>query len=250
KVLVSRIHSLTTGIEIRLVRFGAYRRPTMAPIIRSSPALAFLVLQFSLIFFSSTLPYSSGSEDTYTITGRVKIPPSNVIGHLSKLSNVKVILNGGQCVTFLRPDGYFTLYPLFNILSQSACWDSFGRSICNGLLLFSGKFLVLCVRVDVSARHHGKVHATLTETRRSLTELVLEPLREEQYYEIREPFSILSIVKSPMGLMVGFMVVVVFLMPKLMENIDPEEMKQAQEEMRRQGVPSLSSLLPSAGASR
>ncbi|KAF2589121.1 hypothetical protein F2Q70_00041331 [Brassica cretica] len=53
-----------------------------------------------------------------------------------------------------------------------------------------------------------------------------------------------------MGLMVGFMVVVVFLMPKLMENIDPEEMKQAQEEMRRQGVPSLSSLLPSAGASR
>ena len=37
--------------------------------------------------------------------------------------------------------------------------------------------------------------------------------------QIREPFSILSIVKSPMGLMVGFMVVVVFLMPKLMENI-------------------------------
>lgn len=29
----------------------------------------------------------------------------------------------------------------------------------------------------------------------------------------------MSIVKSPMGLMVGFMVVVVFLMPKLMENI-------------------------------
>jgi len=108
------------------------------------------------------------------------------------------------------------------------------------------------VRVDVSARHRGKVQATLTETRRSLTELVLEPLRAEQYYEVntsyciffyfvcvsfsymrlppvfwsimyylqmREPFSVMSIVKSPMGLMVGFMVVVVFLMPKLMENI-------------------------------
>lgn len=36
---------------------------------------------------------------------------------------------------------------------------------------------------------------------------------------MREPFSVMSIVKSPMGLMVGFMVVVVFLMPKLMENI-------------------------------
>ncbi|CAF2113879.1 unnamed protein product [Brassica napus] len=214
----------------------------MAPIIRSSPALAFLVLQISLIFFSSTLPYSSGSEDTYAITGRVKIPPSNVIGHLSKLSNVKVILNGGQSVTFLRPDGYFTFHkvPAGTHLVEVSAMGYF----------FSPASFLFSVRVDVSARHHGKVHATLTETRRSLTELVLEPLREEQYYEIREPFSIFSIVKSPMGLMVGFMVVVVFLMPKLMENIDPEEMKQAQEEMRRQGVPSLSSLLPSAGASR
>lgn len=29
----------------------------------------------------------------------------------------------------------------------------------------------------------------------------------------------MSVVKSPMGLMVGFMLVVVFLMPKLMENM-------------------------------
>ena len=29
----------------------------------------------------------------------------------------------------------------------------------------------------------------------------------------------MSVVKSPMGLMVGFMLIVVFLMPKLMENI-------------------------------
>ena len=28
-----------------------------------------------------------------------------------RMSNVKVILNGGQNVTFLRPDGYFSLYP-------------------------------------------------------------------------------------------------------------------------------------------
>jgi hypothetical protein len=34
-----------------------------------------------------------------------------VIGHAAKFSNIKVILNGGQHVTFLRPDGYFTLYP-------------------------------------------------------------------------------------------------------------------------------------------
>ncbi|CAL9234006.1 unnamed protein product [Arabidopsis halleri] len=209
---------------------------TTTPIIRSSPILAFIFLQICFIFFTSTLPCSSGSEDSYTITGRVKIPPSNVIGHIAKFSNVKVILNGGQKITFLRPDGYFTFHKVpagTHLIEVSAMGYFFSP-----------------VRIDVSARHRGKVQATLTETRRSLTELVLEPLREEQYYEIREPFNILSIVKSPMGLMVGFMVVVVFLMPKLMENIDPEEMKQAQEEMRRQGVPSLTSLLPGAGASR
>ncbi|KAK3020357.1 hypothetical protein RJ639_047810 [Escallonia herrerae] len=105
------------------------------------------------------------------------------------------------------------------------------------------------VRVDVSARNPGKVQAALTENRRGLNELVLEPLRDEQYYEIREPFNIMSLVKSPMGLMVGFMVIVMFLMPKLVENMDPEEMRRAQEEMRSQGVPSLANLIPGAGRS-
>jgi len=40
------------------------------------------------------------------------------------------------------------------------------------------------VRVDISARNPGKVQAALTENRRALHELVLEPLREEQYYEV------------------------------------------------------------------
>ncbi|CAD6338907.1 unnamed protein product [Miscanthus lutarioriparius] len=75
------------------------------------------------------------------------------------------------------------------------------------------------VRVDISARNPGYIQAALTETRRVLNELVLEPLKEEQYYEVREPFSVMSLLKSPMGLMVGFMVLMVFVMPKLMENI-------------------------------
>ncbi|XP_010525943.1 PREDICTED: ER membrane protein complex subunit 7 homolog [Tarenaya hassleriana] len=209
----------------------------MAPIIRSTPLLTLFVSKlcfFFFIFCASSLPTSLGSEDTYTITGRVKISQSIEIGVAAQFSNVKVILNGGQNVTFLRPDGYFSFHNVpagTHLIEVSALGYFFSP-----------------VRVDVSARHRGKVQATLTETRRSLTELVLEPLREEQYYEMREPFSVMSVVKSPMGLMVGFMVVVVFLMPKLMENIDPEEMKRAQEEMRSQGVPTLSSLLPGAAA--
>jgi hypothetical protein len=38
-------------------------------------------------------------------------------------------------------------------------------------------------------------------------------------FKIREPFSIMSLLKSPMGLMVGFMVIMMFVMPKMMDNI-------------------------------
>ncbi|XP_052175365.1 ER membrane protein complex subunit 7 homolog [Diospyros lotus] len=195
--------------------------------------LSFLFFCFSLI--SSALAITPGTGDGYTISGRVKIPSvtEKGFGVLGKLSNVKVILNGGQKVTFIRPDGYFSFHNVpagTHLIEMTAIGYFFSP-----------------VRVDVSARNPGKVQAALTENRRALTELVLEPMREEQYYEIREPFSIMSVVKSPMGLMIGFMLIVMFVMPKLVENMDPEEMRRAQEEMRNQGVPSLASLLPGAG---
>ncbi|MCO5602218.1 hypothetical protein L7F22_056346 [Adiantum nelumboides] len=136
-----------------------------------------------------------------------------------KSSNVKISLNFGQKVAFIRPDGYFAFTGIpagTHLLEVVAPGYSFSP-----------------VRVDVSARLNGQLQATLTETRRILSEpLVLEPLREETYFEKREPFSLMGLLKSPMGLMVGFMAVAAILLPKLMENIDPEEMKKMQEEMR------------------
>ncbi|CAI9775499.1 unnamed protein product [Fraxinus pennsylvanica] len=189
-----------------------------------------IFLSLILFILPSALAISSENVEGYSINGRVKFPGSVIgPGLPPKISDVKVILNGGQRVTFLRPDGYFSFHnvPAGTHLIEVAAIGYF----------FSP------VRVDVSARNPGKVQAALTENRRVLSELVLEPLREEQYYEIREPFSIMSIVKSPMGLMVGFMVIVMFLMPKL---VDAEEMKRAQEEMRNQGTPSLANFLGGA----
>ncbi|XP_011036595.1 PREDICTED: ER membrane protein complex subunit 7 homolog [Populus euphratica] len=210
----------------------------MASFVRSRPVILLLVVQLCLSLLSPSLAISSGSSgDGYAINGRVKIPGIDAkgLGGHGKISNVKVVLNGGQHVTFLRPDGYFSFH---NVPAGTHLIE----------VVAIGYFFSP-VRVDVSARFPGKVQATLTEKRRSLSEMVLEPLKEEQYYEIREPFSIMSVVKSPMGLMMGFMVLVMFIMPKLMENMDPEEMKRAQEEMRNQGVPSLASMLPGAARS-
>ncbi|XP_059299322.1 ER membrane protein complex subunit 7 homolog isoform X2 [Lycium ferocissimum] len=184
------------------------------------------LLQF--FFLCSIL---SRNADGYTVTGRVKIPGFSLKGSRfsAKASNVKVIFSGGQRVTFLRPKVYFSFYNVSagtHLIEVSAIGYFFSP-----------------VRVDVSARNPGKVQAALTENRRTLIELVLEPLSEEQYYEVNEPFSIMSLVKSPVGLMFGFMLFVMFVMPKLAENVDPEEIRRTQEEiMRNQG--SLSSLLP------
>ncbi|ESR63616.1 hypothetical protein CICLE_v10009464mg [Citrus x clementina] len=212
----------------------------MASIIRSKSVLSVFFINLFLSLVSSAVAVSSGYEsgDGFSISGRVKLPGMSLKAFGSpggKASNVKVVLNGGEHVTFLRPDGYFSFQNM-----------SAGTHLIEVAAI---GYFFSPVRVDVSARHPGKVQAALTETRRGLNELVLEPLREEQYYEIREPFSIMSLVKSPMGLMMGFMLVVVFLMPKLMENMDPEEMRRAQEEMRSQGVPSLANLIPGAGRS-
>ncbi|TVU08312.1 hypothetical protein EJB05_41712, partial [Eragrostis curvula] len=182
----------------------------------------------------------SGSGEGYTIAGRIKIDgaSSKGFGLPAKTSNTKVILNGGQRVTFARPDGYFSFVADHTILPFLLLLD---------LIYFShnvpaGTHLIEVSSIDISARNPGYIQAALTETRRVLNELVLEPLKEEQYYEIREPFSIMSLLKSPMGLMVGFMVIMVFVMPKMMENIDPEQMRQAQEQMRNSPV-SFSNLL-------
>jgi hypothetical protein len=148
---------------------------------------------------------------------------------VSKTSNIKVVLNGGQKLSFVRIDGSFAFQgvPAGTHLLEVVALGYF----------FSP------VRVDVSSRLQGQVCASLVETGRSLPDsLVLEPLREEYYYEKREPFSAMGLLKSPMGLMIGFMVVCVFLLPKLMDQIDPEEMKRVQEEMRNKPSP-LSNLL-------
>ncbi|KAK1382881.1 ER membrane protein complex subunit 7-like [Heracleum sosnowskyi] len=194
-----------------------------------SPSLFVYCLCFFLCLLSATA-ISTRKSEGYTINGRVKIPgvAAKGFGLPVKVSNAKVILNGQQ-VTFLKPDGYFSFHnvPAGTHLIEVAAIGYF----------FSP------VRVDASARNPGKVQAALTENRRGLSELVLEPLRDEQYYEIREPFNVMSLVKSPMGLMVGFMLIVMFLMPKLVENMDPEEIKRAQEEMRSH---SIANLLPGA----
>lgn len=58
-----------------------------------------------------------------------------------KVSNVKVILNGGQQVTFLKPDGYFSLYPTFLL---SPCIN-FSLHLIHKCFNYLAYFVFLCL---------------------------------------------------------------------------------------------------------
>lgn len=63
--------------------------------------------------------------------------------------------------------------------------------------------------------------------------LVVPPISALQYYEQRKPLDVWSMVKSPYGLMVVFMLFSIFVMPML--KVDPEEYQEAMAAFRGGG---------------
>ena len=61
----------------------------------------------------------------------------------------------------------------------------------------------------------------------------VRPLGELLYLDVKEPFNPLAMLRSPMILIMLVMVLFAVLLPRCMAMIDPEELKQAQEEMAR-----------------
>lgn len=64
--------------------------------------------------------------------------------------------------------------------------------------------------------------------------LELVPVSTAQYFEARESFNVMTILKNPMYLLVIMTVVMAFIAPKLIEGMDPEELKAMQENMGNQ----------------
>ena len=58
---------------------------------------------------------------------------------------------------------------------------------------------------------------------------LLEATEVKDYFTRRESFSLMSLLANPMFLMMGVSVLMLVAMPKLMENMDPEAVKEAKE---------------------
>ena len=126
------------------------------------------------------------------------------------------MLNGGAHRAIPRQDGSFKLHAvppgtyLLEVLDTQSVWPT--------------------VRVDVSASAPGKARALLTHSRQPLPfPLPLEPLvAKPTFFEKREGFQWSAMLMNPMVLMMGVTVLIMFVFPKMMANMDPEQLKEMQ----------------------
>ncbi|GBG77607.1 hypothetical protein CBR_g24053 [Chara braunii] len=168
--------------------------------------------------FDSRASQSRVGRRGFNIHGRIWIEKMPTV----KISQVKLVLDGGERVTFLKQEGFFSFLDVpvgIHLLEVVAMG-----------------YMFVPVRIDVSPRYEGNTRAMWTDETTHVKEgmMVLHPLQPIEYYEKREPFSVSGMLKNPMVLMVLFMVVAMFLLPKLVENMDPEAMRELQQEMTPQ----------------
>ena len=141
----------------------------------------------------------------------------------------KITLNNGEYTTYSRTDGSFVIYNVPPGIHQ--------------------------LDIDSKTFHFGQIKIQLLEEamdapkcleyafpgapKRALKyPLILNPKATLQYFEAKKGFSIFSLLKNPMVIMMLFSVVLMVMMPKMMEGMEPEEKARMKEQMKNQQDPS------------
>mmetsp|Transcript_26401 Transcript_26401/g.105695 ORF Transcript_26401/g.105695 Transcript_26401/m.105695 type:complete len:221 (-) Transcript_26401:289-951(-) len=135
----------------------------------------------------------------------------------------EVVLNGGEYRTLTRADGSFVFHDvkpgvyLLDVLSV----DYFFSQVKINLPKSAEQAGIQCLE-----------YAYPGAPKRSIA----YPLRlvspgKKQYFEQRERVGLHTVIRNPMLLMLGFTALMVVVMPKLMDNMDPEEKAKLQEQM-------------------
>ncbi|RMZ79721.1 hypothetical protein DV738_g3181, partial [Chaetothyriales sp. CBS 135597] len=176
---------------------------------------------------------------------RVQIAASNLVPNPNALpASTHATLTSAQGTTLRTPlrKGSYLLF------------DDIPATLTGSHLLeiFSHNLVFAPYRIDISAPQQQQQEPVITlaaETYRGIKwsdhgvnlapssggvnlTLTAKVLGQKAFYETRQGFNILSLLKNPMILMGLFALVFTFGMPKLIENMDPE-MRQEYEEMQR-----------------
>eukprot|EP00003_Mantamonas_plastica_P033196 TRINITY_DN9385_c0_g1_i6.p1 TRINITY_DN9385_c0_g1~~TRINITY_DN9385_c0_g1_i6.p1 ORF type:complete len:218 (+),score=67.37 TRINITY_DN9385_c0_g1_i6:62-655(+) len=149
---------------------------------------------------------------SYKIIGRVSNIPHG------ELRNTQVLLKGGKYSAVPRTDGSFVIFDV-----SPGVYSLHVASI---------GYIFPDLRVEVSAKVPGRVRARFAgHNNRTYVPypLVLLPEQPAEYFEVNQGFSVRDIMANPMFLMMGFTLLLAFVVPKLMGQLDPEDMKELQE---------------------
>jgi len=160
-----------------------------------------------------------GVATAVNIEGIIRMPP----GLDDELSSVRVVLNDGEYSGFVKADGRFTIY---NVPTKSS----------HVATVLTPKYVFESMRVEITGK--GNIRARkLSLTRPSVVEileypLLFRPMAVPKYFQKREEFSVLDMLKNPMVLMMLVPLIIVGVLPKMMNSQDPEVRKEMEEQMK------------------
>jgi hypothetical protein len=184
----------------------------------------------SAIFTILSLLLSTTSSQPYTkITGRLKLPDPK-----QSLNSTRLTLNDGTFSTYTLPDGSFTFHhvpPGVHLLDVQSREHHFSQVKIQ--LLEDAMESPKCIEYVYPGAPKQSIPHPLELTAHA----------SYQYYEPRQGFSLFAIFKNPMLLMMIVMGGMMVMMPKMMENLDPEQKEQMQRQMEMQQDPSKVSML-------
>jgi hypothetical protein len=150
---------------------------------------------------------------------------------MGRLPAFGVRLNGGEFETLARSDGRF--------LFRQVPPGMHELTVVDALHAFP-RVMVEIEADNLTPRFYDFPNPAQPTLRRELTGgLVMKPVGGEvDYFEKRQQMSVLSLLMNPMVLIMLFTLVVGFIMPKLMEGIDPAELAEYQKLQKQRGDPS------------
>jgi ER membrane protein complex subunit 7 len=191
--------------------------------------ISIISLLFGYFIWSRLTAVASddGLTPTMSIEGRLQYPstiPYNV--------TTRITVNHGAYSTYSRPNGNFTIHDLVPgvyLIEVHSPTHHFSQVKCQFKpdAVIEQKPVFSCLEYH----YHGALKQPMA------VPLVLTALGKYDYFEGKRGFSIFSLFKNPMVLMMVVTLGFMYFLPKMMENMDPEERALMQKQMARQQNP-------------
>lgn len=182
-----------------------------------------LFVTFLLIFalcartvFSENSTEDENESERYTIEGRI-YPLDVPFVQRNWQTNVKIHVNGGEYLGFVKESGAFTIH---NIPSGSYVLE-----------VLNSEYTYEPVRVEINSKGKFRArkvnHIQTSQVIQVPYPLKLKPLGRTKYFQLREQWRITDFLFNPMVLMMVLPLLLIMVLPKMMN--DPETKKEMEQ---------------------